>query len=373
MSAKTHDRTKRTRGGAIRSYTLRLYGNPGKVQRTLGNMLEYRAWLWDYVTRYFGKGEDATESTKGRGWIANQAFKRARDLLKAGRNGGIETGRPFNRPQHLPLLCDGVLEENTSSSFDYWVKVANGPRLPAQTHRALKNALRRGGTLLKTCEVRAGTHALIARVFVEFEKPEPTQSRDYLGVDVGVNAGVARSDGYIAHSLRPILDRTKQKRAEQQRQGHHRSSLRSACKQFLDREAKRIVTLAKRGGKVVVMERLKTLGNLKPSGSIGAWARGHVGARVSYLAEVAGVAVLEVWPARTSITCERCGHANKKNRRGIEFCCQQCGAIAHADALAARNLTRRAAGVWPMARTDEKAGIQTRDSLPERLAGGGVS
>ena len=40
----------------------------------------------------------------------------------------------------------------------------HGPRLPAQTHWALKNALRRGGKLRPTCEVRQGKRALVARV-----------------------------------------------------------------------------------------------------------------------------------------------------------------------------------------------------------------
>src|ERR1043166_5586650 len=91
----------------IRAYALRLYGNPGKIKETLGIMVEYRAWLWDYIVRYYGKSEDATESTAGRGFLANQAFHRARGMLKAGRNSSIVTGEWFNRPNHLPLLCDG--------------------------------------------------------------------------------------------------------------------------------------------------------------------------------------------------------------------------------------------------------------------------
>ena len=354
----------------VRCYTLRLYGNPGKICTVLALMIEYRVWLWDYVTRYFTKGEDAIESTRGRGWLANQAFHRARGMLKAGRNSGIETGRPFNHPKSLPLLCDGMLEENKASSFDYWVKVPNGPRLPAQTHRALKNALRRGGKLVKTCEVRQGKKALVARVFVEFEKPAPTPSRDYLGVDVGVNAGVARSDGYVGKSVRPILNRTRQKQAEQQRQGHHQSSARSACKQFLDGEAHRIVTLAKRGNKTIVLERLNTLANIRMTGSIGQWAPVHVGRRVHEFAELQGVAVLEVWPAGTSITCRACGYADKKNRSGTDFECRQCATRGHADLIAARNLADKARGVFPAGIREGR--VQTRDSL-RIVPCGGVS
>lgn len=371
MKRLAADRTKRKRRGAIRCYTLRLYGNPRKVKETLGNMLEYRAWLWDYVMRYFGKGEDATESTRGRGWIANQAFKRARDLLKAGRNGGIETGRQFGRPKSVPLLCDGTLEENESSSFDYWVKIANGPRLPAQTHRALKNALRRGGTLIKTCEVRTGTHALMARVFVEFEKPEPTLSRDYLGVDVGVNVGVARSDGYVGKDLHVILDRITQKRAEQRRQGHLKSSKRSACKQYLDREARRAVNVCLHAGKSLAIESLNTLSNLKPTGSIGAWARQHFAVRCLQLAELSSVAVAQEWPAYTSQTCPRCDFCHPQNRRGIHFECLRCGYVAHADVVGACNVARKAAGRFSRWES-EKAGIETRDSFLN-VSGGGVS
>ncbi len=57
MNSQMNDQIKRTELGTIRSYVLQLYGNPGKIKETLGNMLEYRAWLWDYVIRYYSKGE----------------------------------------------------------------------------------------------------------------------------------------------------------------------------------------------------------------------------------------------------------------------------------------------------------------------------
>ncbi|MDP3793313.1 MAG: transposase [Candidatus Uhrbacteria bacterium] len=344
---------------AVRSYALRLYGNPGKVKETLGNMLEYRAWLWDYVVRYYDKGEDATESTKGKGLIANQAFKRVRGMLKAGRNSSIITGDWFNCPKRLPLLCDGTLEESKDSTWDYWVKVANGPRLPAQTHRALRNALRRGGKLVKTCEIRqAKQGGLYARVFVEHETPGKVESQDYLGVDVGVNAGVARSDGYVGKDLHPILKRIELKRAEQRRQGHVKSSKRSACKQYLDREARRAINVCQRSGKSLAVESLKTLGNLQPSGSIGAWARQHFAKRCLDLAEVTGVTTQEVWPAYTSQTCPRCDFQHKDNRRGTHFECKECGYVAHADIIGARNVARKATGTFPR-REREKAGIET--------------
>src|SRR4030095_16609352 len=127
---------------------------------------------------------------------------------------------------------------------------------------ALKKALRRGGNLRPTCEVRQAQQGwLYARVFVEYEQPERQDSADVLGVDVGVNAGAARSDEYVVKDLYGILTRIKEKRAEQRRQGQVKSSIRSACKQYLDREARRAINVCLRGGKSLAVESLKTTGN----------------------------------------------------------------------------------------------------------------
>ena len=140
------------------------------------------------------------------------------------------------------------------------------------------------------------------------------------------------------------MTRARQKRAAQQRQGHQKSSTRSAVKQLLDREARKVVTLAARTGKTLVLEALKPLGNLKPTGSIGGWPRLHFGARCRQIAEESGVFVWEQWPARSSMTCTACGHCDKTNRTGERFLCVSCGFLGHADILASINLARWARG-----------------------------
>jgi hypothetical protein len=61
----------------------------------------------------------------------------------------------------------------------------------------------------------------------------------------------------------------------------------------------------------------------------------------SDLAAHRGIPVLEVYPARTSITCLGCGHCDPENRDGEAFVCQQCGATFHADLeVATRNIAR---------------------------------
>lgn len=364
------EKSKHKRRGAIRAYELALYANPGKKEQTLQNMRLCQWLTMEYVVRYFEKGEDATESTEGLGSIANQAFKRARDILRAGRAASIVTGEQFHCPKTAPLLCDGIIREaKTTTHFDYWVKTPTGPWLPAQTHRALNGALRKGGVLRPYCEVRQGRKGgLVARVFVEFGKAQAEDTGDYLACDVGVNAGIARSDGYIGKSLRPVLTRTKEKRAEQQRQGHQKTSARSACKQILDREARSTVNVCLRGNKTLVLESPNTLANLKPTGSIGAWARQHFAVRCLQLAELSGVAVRFEWPAGTSITCCACDYRDKKNRSGISFVCRQCGARGHADLIAARNLADRARGNQPDVRLVEKAALQIRSEGRDKTA-----
>lgn len=346
------------KGGAVRSYTLPLYPNPGKAKEAFGILLEQRAWLYEFVRQHMATGEEMwTTSTEGLGQAANRALHRARAIVKAGRNSSIATGAWFNEPRCLPLISDGTVEPAEGTTFDYWIKMTPGPRMPAKSHQGLNKALRAGGTLTNTAEIAVDLKGdLVARVFVRFDIPETTDTGDYIGVDVGVNHGLCTSEGYQSKSLRPILDKTKQKNAERRRQGHPHTlqSRRSACKQFLDREARRLVASAKRGNKTLVVERLNTLGNLKPTGSIGAWPRIHLGMRVLQFAELDGVTVRQEWPAGTSITCEICGYADKKNRSGVDFRCLRCGHMAHADELAARNLRDRARGVWPM-KADTKA------------------
>lgn len=330
---------------AVRTYALRLYPNPGKAKEAFGILLEQRGWLYEFVRQHMATGEEAwTVSTKGLGEAAHNALHRAKGIIKAGRNSSIATGNQFNEPRCLPLIGDGTVEPAEGTTFDYWIKMHPGPRMPAKSHKALNGALKRGGTLANTAEIAVDRKGrLIARVFVKFDIPEAVDTGDYLGVDVGVNAGVARSDGYIGKSLRPILGRTRAKNAERQRQGHlHKlQSRQSACKQFLNREAKRIVTLAVSGRKSIAIESSKALANLRMTGSIGQWARQHLGQRVHCLAEVSSAAVREVWAAYSSIECRACGCRDKRNRSGVVFRCVQCATIGHADTLASRTLRDR--------------------------------
>lgn len=345
----------------IRSYTLALYPNAGKAEAARYAIWWQQRFCLDLVRDLYCEQPGGTRSTASLGKIGNRALKRARDILRAGRAGERATGVAFQCPATAPRLTDAKIRTSkTARGFGYWVKVSCGPWIPARSHRGIARALRAGASLHPDCEVRFGKRqALVVRVFVEYPQRATSDARGCLGADVGVNVGVATSDGRCSRSLRPIMDRTRARNAERQRQGHRFKSSRSALKQSLDREARRLVTLAARGSKSIAIERLKTLGNLKPSGRIGGWARRHFGDRVRQIAEILGVAVIEVSPAYTSQCCPRCDTVHRENRRGIAFACIGCGYVAHADVVGARNIARKATGAFPIWERI-KAGIETR-------------
>ena len=332
----------------LRSYTLKIEANPGKAEQARYACYWYRYGVLDYCAKYYAQGsidKRQAESTAGLGWIANQAQQRARGIINAGFAAEKATGEPFHCPSDFPLLCDATIQAAKGTTYTYWVKPPTCGWLPTQTHKALKNALRRGGKLRPTCEVRQGKNGgLVARVFVEFPKAKPALSPDVLACDVGVNIGVARSDGYKSKSLRPVMNTARERNRARSKQKHFKKSSRTAVKQLLDREARKAVTLAARTGKNLVIEACKSIGNLKPSGSIGGWPRQHFAARCLQISEEVGTFVFEQWPARSSITCPACDHCDKTNRRGEAFACVQCGFTGHADVIAAQNLARWARG-----------------------------
>lgn len=332
----------------LRTYILKIEANLNKAEEIRYCLYWYRFYTLNYCIKYFAQGaaeKRQAESTKSLGWVANQAQQRARGITNAGFAAEKATGKVFKCPPDFPLLCEAKIQKAKGTTYTYWIKPPTCPAVPSQTHKALKNALRRGGKLRPTCEVRQGKRGgLVARVFVEFPKSTATLSPNVLACDVGVNIGVARSDGYKSKSLRPLLNHAVERKAERRRQGHLKKSAQTAVKQMLNHEARKAVTLAARTGKTLVIESPKALANLRPLGSIGGWPRQHYGARCKQIAAEVGVFVWEQFPARSSITCPVCGDCDKANRRGESFHCLGCQFVGHADTVAAVNLARWARG-----------------------------
>jgi putative transposase len=82
---------------------------------------------------------------------------------------------------------------------------------------------------------------------------------------------------------------------------------------------------------VIVMENLHRFTNFK-------WNFHQLRQMTAYKAELRGVKVELVDPKNTSLTCNKCGSVDRRNRRGISFKCVSCGYMVNADVNAAVNI-----------------------------------
>ena len=71
------------------------------------------------------------------------------------------------------------------------------------------------------------------------------------------------------------------------------------------------------------------------------WAFRQLQIFVEYKAKLAGIITDYVDPAYTSLTCFRCNHINKNNRKGLVFRCKACNYENNADLNAANNIEHK--------------------------------
>ena len=110
----------------------------------------------------------------------------------------------------------------------------------------------------------------------------------------------------------------------------------SPSRQVIAREASKAVSVALRSGRGIALEAPKNLIRWKKH------AARFFGYRVLLLAAIYGLAVQEINPAYTSITCSRCGLVNRNMRHKETFHCWRCGRTVNSDFNAAVNLCHRA-------------------------------
>ena len=205
-----------------RAYKLPLYHNPSKGEVVRYTAKEYSHFLKYYIGLYVFQGLNIKPpSTKGLGWIANQALHAAK-----GKAEGLlelqKLGNKINIPSFDKLICPAKIQENKkTSTFSHWVVVSGAHRtttyLPTRLTKPVKNKLSKGWSLSDHVEI----HKDYALVFVTKEKQKlEIPTGEVLGADVGWNHGVTRSDGYIGRKLKPIALKEQKAQKERSRQGH---------------------------------------------------------------------------------------------------------------------------------------------------------
>lgn len=205
---------------------------------------------------------------------------------------------------------------------------------------------------------------------VEQMVAEPVhQSTTSIGIDRGINALAAFSDGSLVQPLNAFA-RAKRKLARLQRQLSRKikfsenwkkakkkiTRLHSKIANMREDYLHKLTTEISKNHAVVVIEDLQVK-NMSASakGSIEAPGRKvkqksglnrsildqgwhELGRQLEYKLNWLGGKLIKVPPQYTSQTCNECGHVSTDNRKGTKFLCLSCGHEAHADVNAAKNI-----------------------------------
>lgn len=203
--------------------------------------------------------------------------------------------------------------------------------------------------------VRRGKVLLNIQCEIEGYYISTNPNNDILGIDRGIlNIVTCSSDNSFVNSkhLRNVKGKYQYLKAKLQSLGTR--SAKRKLKRLSGRErrfvldtnhviAKEIVQNKPQG--IIVVEGLR-IGNKKANGRrfnklLGSWSYGQLLTLLKYKAEDAGKLVLEIDPKHTSQRCSKCGHIDKKNRKGMRFKCLKCGFELNADLNAARNIAQK--------------------------------
>lgn len=186
---------------------------------------------------------------------------------------------------------------------------------------------------------------------------------DFLGIDLGIVNIATTSDGEVMagrelnrirareRALRRKLQRKNTPSAKRRLKKRRRKEARRA-NDINHKIAKRVVAEAERTGRGIALEDLTGIRERvrlhKPQRAThSSWAFAQLGAFIAYKARRAGVPVVHVDPAYTSLTCAECGHIDKANRVSQAFfACRSCGFVDHADRNSSRNIRARAWQLW---------------------------
>lgn len=198
--------------------------------------------------------------------------------------------------------------------------------------------------------------------FAETSEGVPSNTNEFLGVDLGIVNLATTSDGenFSGEKVETYRKRITELKARLQSKGT--KSAKRHLKKLSKKEnsfkkdvnhciSKKLVTKAKALGVGLKLEDLqfknkkpvmKFNKELRDKNAVRAkWAFGQLRNFISYKAKLSGVPVLLVNPAYTSQKCSKCGHTCKENRRSqSEFVCVQCGYSINADYNAAINISR---------------------------------
>lgn len=253
---------------------------------------------------------------------------------------------------HVSSTIAALLPSEDATEFDAWLHFASIGRkvvmdLPVRFHRHYHRlADDSRAHRLESYIITEDTVQLAFALDVE----EPRRDGPEFGLDTGINTLAALSDGArLGTDIRPMVERVR--RCKHGSRGQRRA--RRALHQRIAEVAKEVASLSPR---LIVAEDLMFLSHGRTTRRrvsknmrriLGAWAYRDWLDRLRRACEVDRVRFVQVPPAYTSQRCHACGHTERGNRKGEEFCCRTCGYTGNADVNAAKNLLDRFYGYEP--------------------------
>ncbi len=198
------------------------------------------------------------------------------------------------------------------------------------------------------------------------ETPDPSDVKDFLGVDLGIVSIATDSDGttYSGAEVNGLRHRHRRLRQKLQTKGtksatrllKKRSGKESRFAADVNHKiSKSLVATAQGTGRGLALEDLKGISgrvSVRKSqrATLHSWSFFQLRSFVGYKSALAGVLLVTVDPRNTSRTCPSCGHIAKANRpTQAKFLCVSCGFSGPADHIAAINIGRRAVTDQPYA------------------------
>ena len=254
--------------------------------------------------------------------------------------------KPVHKGKRMYVSCTiaELKDSKEANEFDAWLHIASVGNqitmdIPIRFHKHYNRLCIKGKRL---------NSYIITKDYVQFvfetETGVKKDGKKCIGIDTGINALASLSTGeQLGKDIKQDIERVK--RCKQGSNGKLKA--RRALKQRIDEVAKEVI---RTNPDLVVVEGLKNLGkngklkrrlskNIRRS--IGSWNWKYWLGRLEMQCEWNRVSFRTVSPYNTSITCSKCGLADKKNRDREVFHCQSCGHADNADLNASRNILSR--------------------------------
>ncbi|MEM4134635.1 MAG: transposase [Candidatus Micrarchaeia archaeon] len=324
--------------------------NAGKTERLIQFL-----YLYANVVRYFiemlwsnqdfsGKFGEKTEIDRAvarfgiTARLSQLAYKQAKEIVKSQRK---KSKRKRKMPRFKNIIVNldcrfFTLSEFQGKHFDWAIKFNSGvPSIivPFNNTKHSLKFLNSGWALSKSIRIGLKKKRLFIDLIFEKEKPPYRKEGKTIGIDTGLRALIATSEGQVLGTeLKEKIEKT----------GKRRKRFHKFIATEIDRIVKQIDLS---DVKVVCVENLKKVKHNKRgkfsrkiNRFLSFWHYARVLQRIRQRCEEEGIRLEFKSPYKTSQRCPLCGNIDRKNRRTDRFRCTSCGFEKHADIVGAMNL-----------------------------------